>query len=276
MNQPIGLGRNIVRKFNLYEVYVFAQRMAPLQPIEADGKISDFVFELYEADESLKAMIGVDSPLLETGRRAAERLRDAITVIYAGQFAKLLEIPKDTEFGWLNGPKIKNALKDLESVLSNDMPGISSYLVSQKGIYRTDDLIEHADRYFPEEIRIAIPQQASKDLIEAGKCLAYEVSTACAFHLWRAVETVMGEYYEKIAGKTFAADGIDKNWGAYVKALNSKAADNKITQFLDHIRSEYRNPQTHPEAMLEVSEALGLFGVAMSAIQQMILAIQKP
>ena len=145
----------------------------------------------------------------------------------------------------------------------------------QKGIYRTEDLISHADQYFPSSIRESIPEQAKKDLIEAGKCLAYEVPTACSFHLWRSVETVMAAYYTKLAGKEFSDDGVTRNWAAYIKALDDKGADAKITQFLDHIRQEYRNPQTHPEAMLEVNEALALFGVAMSVIHQMVSAIQK-
>ncbi len=169
---------------------------------------------------------------------------------------------------------LQTTVKDLETVLSNDMPGVSTYVVSQKGIYKTDDLIIHADQHFPEDIRELIPDQAKKDLIEAGKCLAFEVPTACVFHLWRVVETVMGAYYEKLTKSTFKKDNVAKNWSEYIKALNAKSANESITIYLDHIRNNYRNPQTHPEAMLEVNDASALFGVATSAIHQMILEIQ--
>jgi hypothetical protein len=171
---------------------------------------------------------------------------------------------------------LKRRIQTLETVLTNDMPDLSSYLVSQKGIYKTDDLIERADAHFHEELRTDIPDQAKADFREAGKCLAYEVPTACAFHLWRAVETVAQAYYVKLTGKTFEEGGVARNWGAYIKALETAGADVKITEFLDHIRDKYRNPQMHPEETVSNQQAFGLFGAASSVISAMILGMQKP
>lgn len=233
--------------------------------------------ELWHAEEALARMIGPESPLLPTARRAAEKLRHSILAVYEGDISKLVGIPEDQEFGWTHGAAISNSLRALESVLTNDMPDISCYLVSQKGIYRTEDLITRGDQSFPLHIRAEIPAKALKDFTEAGKCLAYEVPTACAFHLWRAVETVMDAYYKKLtSGKSFEDDKVFKTWAKYIEALNGKGADSRITQFLDHIRDEYRNPHTHPEIMLELDDALALFDVAKSAIHQMVVAIQKP
>jgi hypothetical protein len=147
--------------------------------------------------------------------------------------------------------------------------------VSSKGIYSTDDLISHADEHIPESLRGLLPAQAKKDVNEGGKCLAYEVPTASAFHMFRAIESVMDAYYKALSGTSFANDGVSRNWGAYIKALQGKEADHKITVFLDHIREEYRNPVAHPTVTVDAEEAFSLFGVAGSVISQMLRAIKE-
>jgi len=266
-----------MKKLDLFGLYSFGKVLAPLASIKDGDRVTDRVLALYFALLSLRAYTADGSPFLPTARRAISSLISAIenAVPNIEDLAAALKDEQKT-FEWLGAHRIESALKALETVLPNDMPDISAYIVSQKGIYRTEDLIVRADQHFPAEVRKNIPSQAIQDLIEAGKCLAFEVPTACAFHLWRAVETVMGAYYAKLSGSTFEKDKVTRNWAAYIQALNGKGADSNITKFLDHIRDEYRNPQTHPEAMLEVNEALGLFGVATSAIHQMILAVQKP
>ncbi len=146
-------------------------------------------------------------------------------------------------------------------------------MVSQKGIYSTDELIARAETHVPEKYREVLSGKATDDIQQAGKCLAFEVSTASAFHMWRAVESVMNSYYQALTGKTFAEAKVTRNWGDYIKALDGSKADKKITVFLDHIRAEYRNPINHPDDTLDPEEAFGLFGTALSAITSMTRAI---
>jgi hypothetical protein len=44
---------------------------------------------------------------------------------------------------------------------------------------------------------------------------------------------------------------------------------------LDHFREEYRNPVTHPEEVVDDQTAFNLFPAALSAISQMLVAIQE-
>jgi len=266
-----------MKKFNPYETYSLGKQLFPVLNFEEnDYDYSEIMWPLYTARVTLLAQIKASTVFQSASNRAAGSVISAINTVVPTDIEEMFKVENNKKVTRYEIKNIKNHIQNLETVLSNDMPGVSAYIVSQKGIYKTDDLISHADHNFPKEIRNIIPEQAIKDLIESGKCLAFEVPTACAFHLWRAVETVMGVYYQKLAKNTFELDKVNKNWGAYIKALDTKGADTKITQFLDHIRESYRNPQTHPEAMLEVNEALGLFGVATSAIHQMVLEIQKP
>src|SRR5262245_61046831 len=97
------------------------------------------------------------------------------------------------------------------------------------------------------------------NIVQAGKCLAFEVPTAAAFHIFRAAESVMRLYYIAIFG-TIPAKKL-RNWGAYLKNLKSHGgADPKILHSLEQIKELYRNPTIHPETKYTLEEALSLVG----------------
>jgi hypothetical protein len=64
--------------------------------------------------------------------------------------------------------------------------------------------------------------------------------------------------------------GGNNNWGAKIQALTEAGADQKVTEFLTHIRKQYRNPVTHPEVVVDEHEATDLFMTALSAISMML------
>ncbi len=266
-----------MKKFNAFSVYTLGKELFELLKLEdKDYKLGIVLWPLWSARMTLLQQFQEESIFLDASKRAALAVIQNIDSVIPRDLKEAFAKDKDEivygyQINW-----IKNAVQTLETVMTNDMPGLSSYMVNQKGIYKTDDLIERADAHFHEEIRPHIPDRAKEDFKEAGKCLAYEVPTACAFHLWRSVETVAEAYYQKLTTKTFEQAGVQRNWGAYIKALAAAQADSKITQFLDHIREKYRNPQMHPDEMVSDQQAFGLFGAASSVITQIVLEIQKP
>ena len=66
-----------------------------------------------------------------------------------------------------------------------------------------------------------------------------------------------------------------RNWGAYIRILRTKGADEKVIASLDQIRELHRNPVMHPEETLSSDEATTLFGIAQSAILAMVNAIPR-
>ena len=169
---------------------------------------------------------------------------------------------------------LHEAVTKLEAVLSSEVQALDIYIVEQKGTNSTPDMIERAEIMFPESIRNDFPIIATLDWREAGRCLVLDAPTAAGFHILRAVEAVMAEYYHHIVNKPMPTRM--RNWGIYIKKLRASGkADPKITEFLDHIRENYRNPVSHPEVVLSADEAEALFGAAGSCIRQMVLAIQK-
>jgi hypothetical protein len=264
-----------VKKFDLFSVYSLGKTLFPISQLEEkDSTIGELSWPLFWARDALLKQLVDESMFLEASRRAAQSFIAYVDKIIPRNFAEIMKMDKEPIFSY-QVSALRRELSSLETVLSNDMPGLASYMVNQKGIYRTQDLIEKADRHLVETVRKEVAQRPLTELRDAGKCLAYEVPNACAFHLWRAVEAVTEAYYQRLTGRTFEAASVSRNWGAYIKALIAVGADKKITSFLDHIREEYRNPQTHPDAVVTLEEAQGLFAVAMSSITQMTVEIQK-
>lgn len=268
-----------MKRLNTHSLYLLGQRISAITSlVHKEGMtVNDYntFVPLVRAELALKSQVhsGFFSPSLK--RSAGAVLR----AIYA------LGIPDDNEpeKGTEDVPVIQSfqisvltqKAKDFETVLANELPGLATYSVSPKGIFSTDDLITNAELQIPETYRAALGEKAKADIQQAGKCLAFELPTASAFHMWRAVESVMDSYYEALTNKSFADAGITRNWGAYIKALQTAKAQNKITVFLDHIREEYRNPISHPNEMLELDEAFALFGPAISVIGQMLKEIME-
>jgi hypothetical protein len=264
-----------MKKFNTYAIYSLGQRIGALTNlVHREGMTTDNIFlPLIRAELALKAQVrsGFFSPSLK--RSAGVVLR----AIYA------LGIPEDDsppEPGKTDTPLEKFQInflsqkaKDFETILANELPALATYSVSPKGIFSTDDLITNAELQVPETYRPALSEKAKVDIQQAGKCLAFELPTASAFHMWRSVESVMDSYHGALTTKSFADAGITRNWGAYIKALEAAKAEEKTTVFLDHIREEYRNPISHPNEMLELDEAFALFGPALSVIGQMLKEI---
>ncbi|MGA2371619.1 MAG: hypothetical protein ABSG11_13220 [Candidatus Korobacteraceae bacterium] len=265
-----------MKKLNTYDIYRFARNVHPLTELQyVDGmKFSDIFLVLYNADFMLEQQVEHEtlfSPSLKRSAGAVMRAMFNFGTPPDGMWG----VSPDEPVKQYKLQQVVTAAKNFETVLSNEMPGLATYYVSTKGIYSTDDLISHADLQIPESLRPLIKGKAVEDIQQAGKCLAYEVSTASAFHMWRAVETVMCTYFKHLTGgSSFEAAGVQRNWAAYIKALNDKGADTRITIFLDHIRSEYRNPQNHPSETVDLEEAFTLFGVATSAITQMAKAMK--
>jgi hypothetical protein len=147
-------------------------------------------------------------------------------------------------------------------VLNTELGQLDTYFVSRTGIYSTPELIERADEQFAPNIRERFPESTRLDIRQAGRCLAFELPTAAGFHIMRATESILREYYDIYVGKKPKT----RNWGRYIADLKRTKANPKTVAVIDQIRDLHRNPTIHPETVLSSSEALILFGIAQSAI----------
>jgi hypothetical protein len=222
----------------------------------------------------LSAIVKEPCALLPASQRAATTVIKAINQLIPEDVEEVFEIDKDQVIQHYQLTSLGSKFTDFETVLKNDMPEMSTFAVAQIGIYRTEDLINKSYLQVAEDLRPLLMPLALKDISEAGKCLAFRVPTAAAFHLSRAIETGMNQYYEALTGKPYDLPDAARNWGAKTEALKKAKADEKITEFLVHIRKAYRNPITHPDVILEPHEAFNFFSQSMGVISIMLAAVK--
>jgi hypothetical protein len=256
-----------MRKHNPYLLYQLARTLTTLNDLpKAGGEVIQLFHPLYEAQSRLRSFIGENSILTGSSKRAIRVLIEAIdgTAVEpsAGGFAIMnKKVTPQQIVG------IKKALSDLEIVLANDCQELDIYAVDTKGIYSTSALVECADKAIKsalsEDQQLCLSDDIYRDFREAGRCLAFELPTASGFHLARSVEAVVRRYWSAVSGKSFTdaprlANCIDQ--------LRKFGEEPKALETLEHFKDLHRNTVMHPDAFLDMGDALRLFDIAKSAI----------
>jgi hypothetical protein len=99
--------------------------------------------------------------------------------------------------------------------------------------------------------------------------LSFGEGTAAAFHILRATEDTLKQYYLFFKKTKRVKKPM---WGPMTNELHSNRAPrppDDILSALDHVRTFYRNPAQHPEADYDIESAQDLFGVCIDLISKM-------
>jgi hypothetical protein len=167
--------------------------------------------------------------------------------------------------------QIDRLLADFETVLKSELNISDSYFVSRKGGFDTTALIANAESIFPHSLITKAPDSI-RDIRESGKCLAFELSTASGFHILRATESVVRIYWDVVSN---AAPHPDiRSLGVFLAEMEkNKFGSDKVRAVLKQIKDLHRNPLIHPEVIIDLDEAIGLFGICRSAVGAMLAEI---
>lgn len=114
-----------------------------------------------------------------------------------------------------------------------------------------------------------LPDVAQYDICEAGRAIVFDLPTAAGFHLMRATEAALRQYYERLIKRNRLAKPM---WGPMLDALRNKKQKPPPSHLLDHldtIRKNFRNPTQHPEKVYNLEETQDLLGLAADAISRM-------
>ena len=270
------INEGTMKQIQLFDYYILGKAMESLFEVNSATPENDAGFTAMAVCRQLKEVIDPESVFLYGTRRAASSLKQTLIAMFGDGIQDGLPVFWDEESTEALGARagvIVDAAKAFETVFKNDSPSMSTFSAERKGIYWMEGLIDHADKHLPESVWKWLPEQGKKDIKAAGRCLAFNIPTATAFHMWRALEVIFGAYFFSITGKTFKDAKIPRNWGKYIEALVHAGADRKITENLDHIRAEYRNPVMHPNVNVSPDAAFTLFGIGFSAITQVLQAL---
>jgi hypothetical protein len=267
-----------MQRVNEFVFYELAIKVHQLTELENDSKYSAMWYGLWQAREAIDEIYR-QRPLNFT-TPVALRLYNAISAVIPKEWADVVaKLPKEGELGpiisFIEAWEIREAAKEFETVLRTECQMMDTYFVSKKGTYSTKDLVENAHFHIPEPTRRGLPDQTKADFDQAGKCLAFDVPTAAAFHLLRGTEAVIRQYYELAVPGTKQAAPKMRNWGTYIKLLQNHGGDANILLLLTHLKDVYRNPVLHPEENFTDQRVQVLLGVCISALVLMETEIQK-
>ncbi|KAB2798946.1 hypothetical protein F9L06_10095 [Brucella anthropi] len=150
-----------------------------------------------------------------------------------------------------------------------------SYFVTQKAGFDTDTLLTNGSAIFPADLFMKVPESIL-DANEAGKALAFELSTACGFHTFRVVESVLRRYYKSVSGGKDVPTNKRSLGGILSLLKNEEIGDPNVLAALQQIKDLHRNPLAHPDVSLGPDEAISLIGMSQSVITFMLKEISQP
>jgi hypothetical protein len=159
----------------------------------------------------------------------------------------------------------------LNETLTAELHEFDLYWIPPKLGLNTSALLTDGTIIFPEPIRSALNERISHEVKEAARCLEYEVFDAVGFHILRAVELAILDYFT-ISGWV---RGGAANWKDYAKVLRHHKVHRKIVGMIDRLSSLHRNELMHAEAVLTAAEASMLFALMQEVLPIMIADVAK-
>jgi hypothetical protein len=163
---------------------------------------------------------------------------------------------------------LKERMKIVSDVLRYEAASLNAYLIADKRL-RVDYLLGEIGRLFGENVFLVLPDIARYDFAQAGKCIAFEVPTAAAFHILRGTEAVLRAYYSLLVPGSSSHMPV---WGTIIAELRKITHDpppKELLDNLDNIRANFRNPTQHPEKIYDLDETQDLFNLCVDVINRM-------
>ncbi len=140
--------------------------------------------------------------------------------------------------------------------------------------FNLDNLTNNPEQMFAKGAFSRLSRLTAYDVREGFMCIVLSRATAAAFHLLRATEGTLRDYYFNIVKRGRAKKPM---WGNMIQHLRSRRKpDESLLQRLDYIRDTYRNPTSHPEARHTIEQAQDLLGLCIDVINVMAKALPEP
>lgn len=261
-------------KVDLNVLYKIGALVSPLTKLSGAQSSLSVLGPVFLAHQELAEMLMSNFFSLKTSRRSGEALQKVLSEMTK----KCLEGPCESRCEQIIEAyavkRVAEAAKEFEITLKAELNTAPCYLVISKGGYDIDVLMREPWRMFPEGLVKFVPESLY-DVSEAGKCLAFEIPSAAAFHLHRINEAVLHRYWDVVSD----GESIPKksSMGLYINKLEEgKKGDIKVIASLKQIKDLHRNPTIHPGDKLTVQEAIELFGIIVSVVSMMLCKIREP
>lgn len=163
--------------------------------------------------------------------------------------------------------KIYNLMNKIERVISAELQGRIVFVITEKRI-KVEKLLDEIKDLFAQNIFNELPDLPRFDFKEGGKCIAFERSTAGAFHILRGMEGIVRWFFDKLN----SSSGCKDDWANIVKNLKSLSVPppSEILDQLDAIRVNYRNPTAHPELTYTNDDVQDLLSECIAVVNRIV------
>jgi hypothetical protein len=167
---------------------------------------------------------------------------------------------------------IKKACTIFEAALEGEFRRLHVYSVDAIGLYDIDALLDAGRFAFEPHIAVRIPEWIRDEVDAAGKCLAFDLNTACGFHMLRATEGMVHLYVARLGFTQEEIKECKGSWYNYANRIRAKfkPEHSPIAESIELLRQLHRNGIMHPLDTLSASEAYGLFGSCRSLIERIV------
>jgi len=272
-----------VDRTNQYDFYKLGKRLEGVCSIDESKPIAEAWFRLIEAQSALSELLeGHPCPLTLSKKKATEAY-DCIHRAFGkycfsenGSGNKEFSAPNDSNvMPYWEWRQIKRVVGEFETVFAEEMREAATYRVPDRGIFSIPKLVDNADQTFAQMILDVLPEKTKLDWKAAGRCLAFNLSTASGFHVARAIEGALEIYYQKFCEK----DGTLKSMHEYITQLEKldrePRPDKKVLAELSYFKTDWRNPLMHPRVVLNDIDSKMLFAKGEVIIMGIALDIHR-
>lgn len=244
---------------------------AGLRPLLKLGVESDWLeaYGIIAGARDAATSIADHSIYADCLRQARPRAHQLISYLDALAEKMIANNDWTTKFTHGEVSQIHSLYGHFESALGVELQNASVYQVLPKGGFDLETLIGAGEMLFPKSLANKAPE-ATSDLREGARALAFQLWTGSGYHFHRANESVLRRYFDHVAG---AANRKPKmTMGALNNKMRElKCGDKSIISALDNLISFHRNPLIHPQHSIESEdEAISLYAAIRAAMGYML------
>ncbi len=169
--------------------------------------------------------------------------------------------------------------EDADSFLKRfdgDCKSLDLFRIPQVQAYMTTTLLESGERLIPApwDEKLLTYGGAAADTQNAAKCLVLKLWTAAGFHIARATEALIQEYYRSFNGGELPVKGAQKTWVSLVRTmLDQEQGDAKLLADAKIVGETYRNPLIHPEHSLDEADGPLLLSACIGVMTKLLAVL---
>lgn len=184
-----------------------------------------------------------------------------------GEVLKSLQnSPQHSTLSEKQAESIREGMQTVATIWKYEVVNLEAYIITEKRL-PVNRLLADVSKLFAESVYYVLPDIAQYDFAQAGKCIAFELPTAAAFHILRGTEDVLRSYYSALT--TPSRQHLP--WGPMVRELSQISDDpppKELLKNLDNIRVSFRNPTQHPEKRYDLDKVQDLFNLCVDVVNR--------